>query len=92
MQGASNQDAGEGEYLDGCVNPFTEGLIVVQLLGQTRGYPLTRLRAELDDLAPDWIDESIASLERAGVVTLKRTRLHMTAATRRLDALDLICI
>ncbi len=79
-------------FPNGCVNPSTESLVIQQLLGEAQGYPLTRLRAELDDLPPDWIDESIESLEKAGVVVVKRTRLHMSAATRRLDALDMICI
>lgn len=85
MHGTSNQD-------DGPVNPYTESLVVQQVLGQQRGYPLARLRADLDDLPAEWLDESIPSLERAGVVVVKRTRIHRSQALRRLDELDLVCI
>jgi hypothetical protein len=87
-QGADEQD----DYPGGCINPRTEALIVTCLLGEKRGVTLKRLRRELDDLEPGWVDESIESLERAGVVFVSDTRLHGTPAMQRLDDLDLICI
>ncbi len=91
MQDESKQDErGAGGYPDGCVNPFTEALVVQQVSDAARGYPLTRLEADLDDLDPAWVAESIASLEEAGVVVVKRTRIHSSGALRRLAALELI--
>ena len=92
MHDQSKQDDGESEFSGGRVNPFTEGLVVQQVLGRERGYPLARLRADLDDLDPDWIEESIESLEAVGVVVVKRTRIHMTPALRRLDELHMVTI
>lgn len=62
------------------------------LLGEKRGITLKRLRKELDDLDPGWIEESIESLEQAGVLFVSDTRIHGTPAMRRLDDLDAICI
>jgi hypothetical protein len=96
MRDESKQDADDGEpeysYPGGCVNPRTEALIVTCLLGEKRGITLKRLNKELDDLEPGWVDESIESLERAGVVFVSETRLHGTPAMQRLDDLDLIAI
>jgi hypothetical protein len=88
----SKQDAEEPEFRGGMVNPFTEGLVVQQVLGRERGYPLTRLEADLDDLEPGWVEESIESLEKVGVVALKRTRLHMSPALRRLGDLNMVAV
>lgn len=66
MPDASKQDHDEPEFSGGRVNPYTESLVVQQVLGQERGYPLKRLRADLDDLPPEGTDESIESLERSG--------------------------
>ena len=92
MQGASKQDDEDPEFPDGMVNPFTEGLVVQQVLGHERGYSLSRLRADLDDLDPEWIEESIESLEKVALVAVKRTRIHMAPALRRLDALHMVSI
>jgi hypothetical protein len=89
--GGSKQDE-EPEFSGGRVNPYTESLVVAQVLGRERGYPLARLRADLDDLPPEWTEESIESLEKVGVVVLKRTRLHMSAALKRLDDLNMVTI
>jgi hypothetical protein len=89
--GDSEQDQ-EPEFRGGMVNPFTEGLVIQQVLGRERGYPLKRLEADLDDLEPGWVEKSIESLEAAGVVALKRTRLHMTPALRRLSDLNMVSI
>lgn len=85
-------DQSESSYPGGCINPRTEALIVTCLLGEQHGITLKHLNKELDDLKPGWVDESIESLERAGVVFVSDTRLHGTPAMQRLDALDLICI
>jgi hypothetical protein len=85
-------DDPEYTYPGGCINPYTEALVVQQVLGHLRGYPLSRLRRDLDDLDPEWLEDSIESLKEAGVVLLKRTRIHMSPPVRRLDALDMITI
>jgi coproporphyrinogen III oxidase-like Fe-S oxidoreductase len=92
MMADSTQYQDEPEFSGGMVNPFTEGLVIQQVLGRERGYPLKRLEADLDDLEPEWVEESIESLETAGVVALKRTRLHMTPALRRLSDLNMVSI
>jgi|HubBroStandDraft_6_1064221.scaffolds.fasta_scaffold933315_2 hypothetical protein len=92
MQDESKQDEqGGGGYADGCVNPYTEALVVQQVFREARGYPRARLERDLDDLDPVWVAESIASLEQAGVVVVvKRTRIHRSRVLRRLAELDLI--
>ena len=92
MPDESKQDAPASAFRGGCINPYTEGLVVQQVLGHQRGYPLQRLRADLDDLDPTWVEESIESLAKAGVVLVKRTRLHMTEPLKRLDDLDMVTI
>lgn len=82
----------KSKQVEGTLNPYTESLVVHQALGHTRGYPLTRLRADLDDINPEWIEESIASLERAGVVAVKRTCIHPSAALQRIDDLNMVAI
>jgi hypothetical protein len=77
----------EYSYPGGCVNPRTEHLVVTCLLGETRGITLKWLRKDLDDLDPGWIEESIESLEQAGVVFVSDTRIHGTPAMQRLDDL-----
>jgi hypothetical protein len=79
-------------YPGGCINPRTESLVVTCLLDEKRGITLKRLRRDLDDLPPEWIEESIESLEQAGVVFVSDTRIHGTPATQRLDDLEMICI
>ena len=82
----------KSKQVKGALNPYTESLVVQQVLGHKRGYPLTRLRADLDDINPEWIEESIASLQRSGVVVVKRTRIHPSAALQRIDDLDMVAI
>ncbi|HLL91426.1 MAG TPA: hypothetical protein VK252_00695 [Solirubrobacteraceae bacterium] len=89
MHGQSKQD---GSYPAGCVDPSTEVLIVECVLGRARGMALVQVRKELDALAPRWVDESIESLQKAGVIAVKRTRLDMSPATRRLDDLNMVCV
>lgn len=93
MHSASKQDEDDdAEFHGGMVNPFTEELVVYQLLGRKRGVLPARLRKALNDLSPDLVDESIESLEKVGVVVTKCTRVHPTAAMQRLDDLNMICI
>jgi hypothetical protein len=82
----------KSKQVEGARNPFTERLVVHRVLGRKRGYPIARLRADLDDINPEWIEESIASLERAGVVVVKRTIIHPSAALQRIDDLGMVCI
>lgn len=91
MPDESKQEAVAGAFR-GCVNPFTESLVVQQLLGHQRAYPLRQLRADLDDLEPTWVEDSIESLAKVGVVIVKRTRLHMSPALKRLDDLNMVAI
>lgn len=75
----------------GCVNPYTEALVVLQIFREAvLGYPRTRLDADLDDLDPAWVSESIESLQHAGVVVVKRAAIHPSEPLRRLTALDVI--
>lgn len=80
------------KQVDGPINPYTENLVVLQVLGYKRGCPLSKLRAALDDIDPQWVEESIASLQGAGVVVVKRTRIHPSTALRRIDELDMVGI
>jgi hypothetical protein len=84
MRGESKHD----DFFDG----YTERLVVLQLLGHKRGYPRARLLADLDDIEPEVVEQAIASLAQAGVLRVKRTRLHASVALQRLDELTMICI
>ena len=82
----------KSKQVERALNPCTECLVIHQVLDHKRGYPLIRLRADLDDINPEWIEDSMASLERAGVVAVKRTRIHPSAALQRIDDLDMVAI
>jgi hypothetical protein len=84
MQDESKHD----EPVDG----YTERLVVLQLLGRGRGQPPARVRAALSDIDASAVDDAIESLIAAGVIDRKRTRLHPSPPTRRLDELCMICI
>jgi hypothetical protein len=71
---------------------YTERLVVLQLLGHRRGYPRARLLSDLDDIESELVEQAIASLEQAGVLAVKRTRLHPSIALQRLDDLTMVCI
>jgi DNA-binding MarR family transcriptional regulator len=70
----------------------TERLVVLSVLGRRGGYPRARLLADLADIEPGLVERAIASLEQAGLLDVKRTRLHPSAAIQRLDDLALICV
>jgi hypothetical protein len=84
MRDESNQE----DSFDG----FTERLVALQVLGHRRGYPRSRLLSDLDDIDPALVERAIASLERAGVLVAKRTRLHPSPCLERLHDLAMICI
>jgi DNA-binding MarR family transcriptional regulator len=84
MRGESKQE----QPFDG----YTERLVVLAVLGRRRGYPRAQLLADLDDIEPRLVEQAIASLEQAGLLDVKRTRLHPTAAMQRLDDLAMICL
>jgi DNA-binding MarR family transcriptional regulator len=84
MQDESNHDQP--------AEPYAERLVVLQVLDGKRGHPPARLKSALSDIDPATVDRAIASLLKAGVITKKRTRLHPSPATRRLDVLTMICI
>jgi hypothetical protein len=84
MQDQSNQ---EGSF-DG----YTERLVVLAVLGHKRGYPRTRVLADLEDIPREFVERAIASLERAGVVSARRARIYPSPALQRLDDLTMICI
>jgi DNA-binding MarR family transcriptional regulator len=70
----------------------TERLVVLAVVESRRGYPRAALLADLADIEPGLVELAIASLEQAGLLEVKRTRLHPTAALRRVDDLGLICL
>ncbi len=82
----------ESKQVDGPINHYTENLVALQVLRYKRGCPLSKLLATLDDIDPQWVEASVASLERAGVVVVKRTHVHASPALRRVDELDMVCI
>jgi hypothetical protein len=84
MRDESNQE----HFVDG----YTERLVALAVLGRKRGYPRARVLADLDDIDQEVVDIAIASLERAGVLCVKGTRLYPSAAMQRLDELTMICV
>ncbi|HEV7584728.1 MAG TPA: hypothetical protein VGO14_03010 [Solirubrobacteraceae bacterium] len=76
------------EQLDG----DTERLVVLAVLGRRRGYPRAQLLADLADIEPCVVDRAISSLAQAGLLDVKRTRVHPSSAMQRLDDLDMICL
>ncbi len=78
-------------YPRDCVNPYTEALVLLQVFGEPDGCPRAQLAADLDDLDPTWVSDSIASLEKVGVVVVKDARLYPSEQLSRLVALSVIC-
>jgi hypothetical protein len=83
---------GKSKQVERAPDPYTEAIVVHQVLRFRRGYPLERLRRELHDIDPEAVADAIQSLHGAGVVVPKRTRVYPSPALRRLDELDVICI
>jgi hypothetical protein len=84
MQDESNQEHFTGEYI--------ERLVVLQMLGRSRGCTRARLLADLDDVEPRLIDRAMASLVQVGLLCVKRTRFYPSPAMQRLDELAMICV
>ena len=78
----------------GCVDYRTESLVILQVHDQPGGCPRPTLEADLDDLDPDSVADSIDSLERTGLILItlnhKREVLYPSAQLSRLVALHLI--
>jgi hypothetical protein len=70
----------------------TERLVVLAVVEGEGGCSRTALLADLADVAPDLVELAIASLERAGLLEVTRTRLRPSAALRRVDDLGFICL
>ena len=68
-----------------------EYLVVIQVLGRTRGRERERMYRALD-FGNAEIDAAIASLERAGVLTTAGRLVKASPALARLDGLDLIAV
>lgn len=86
MHDPSKQDRGTG-------SPLVENLIVLQVLRNDRpdGCSITELHAEIGFDRED-ITEAVDSLAGVGVVVLDGEQVRPSQATRRIDALDMICI
>jgi hypothetical protein len=67
----------------------TEYLVVLQVVGRTRGRERARMYRALRR-TPAEVDAAIESLEHAGVVAVKGARIHPSSALKRLDDLGLI--
>jgi hypothetical protein len=85
MQNQSKQDPA-------CREPYTERLVVLQLLGRKDGLAPEYLERTLRPIEAEYVREAIAGLEEAGVVVINRTRIHQSATLRRIDELHLICV
>ncbi|HEX4186779.1 MAG TPA: hypothetical protein VHY83_02665 [Solirubrobacteraceae bacterium] len=84
MRGESKQE----QPFDGHV----ERLVVLAVLSGRRGYPREQLLGDLADIDSGRLERAIASLEQAGLLDVKRTRLYPSAAMRRLEDLSMICL
>lgn len=85
MHGPSKQDAGH-------IDVLTEKLVVLQVAGVKRGRERVRMYRALRNSPQPSVDAAIESLQSAGVVVVKGKSIHQSAALRRIDRLDLICI
>ena len=85
MRDESNQDPGHAD-------PESERLVAIEVLERQDGYTLQRLERKLSPVSPEGLRNAVATLERIGVIDVKRTRVHPSAALRRIDELGLICI
>lgn len=85
MQDESNQDPDRADS-------NSERLVALEVLERKDGYTPGRLERKLTPISAEGVRNAVASLERVGVVDVKRTRVHPSAALRRIDELGLICI
>jgi hypothetical protein len=70
----------------------TEYLVVLEVVGRVRGRERERMYRALRARTPAEVDAATASLEEAGVVAVKGTRVHAAPALKRLNDLNLIGI
>jgi hypothetical protein len=61
-----------------CREPYTERLVVLELLGRKGGVGPAQLERNLRPIETEYVREAIAGLEEAGVLVIKGTRvLHL---------------
>jgi hypothetical protein len=70
----------------------TEYLVVVGVMARDRGRERESIYRALRDRTRAEVDEAITSLEQAGIVTVRGTRIHASPALTRLNDLGLIGI
>lgn len=73
-----------------CVDHYTESLVVMHVYDEPDGYPEAKLYEELSDLDRAWVKDAIRSLQRAGLLKIRRGRLHRTTQLRRLAELHVV--
>jgi hypothetical protein len=74
----------------GCVNPLTEALVLGVIFRERDGYPRARLEKDLDDLNPEWVAESLASLHDICLIEERDGTVYRSGQLARLVALDAI--
>jgi DNA-binding MarR family transcriptional regulator len=74
------------------IDGHAERLVVLAVLDRRRGCTRAQLLAELTGVEAALVERAVSSLEQAGLIEVRRTRLHASAGLRRLDDLDLICL
>jgi DNA-binding MurR/RpiR family transcriptional regulator len=67
-------------------------LVVIEVLNRPHGRELERMYRTLRAHDRQAIDEAVASLEQAGVVTVQGRTVKASAALARLEQLDLIAV
>jgi hypothetical protein len=67
-------------------------LVVIELLDRKDGLTPAMLERKLRGRDREIIEAAVASLEEAGVVIVKRSRIHVCAVVRHIDELGLIGI
>jgi hypothetical protein len=71
---------------------YAERLVLLAVLARRGGYPRVRLPADLEGIDPELLERAITSLEASGLLCATRTRLRCSAALKRLDELNMICV
>jgi hypothetical protein len=62
-------------------------LVLLAVFDEPAGYPRASLDADLDDLPPAWVSESIESLRHIGLITAEGDRIYPSEQLQRLVAL-----
>jgi hypothetical protein len=68
----------------------TEYLVVLAVVGRSHGRDRERMYRALQARTSAEVDAAIESLDQAGVVAIKGTRVHASPALTRLNDLNLI--